>query len=151
MIAPTDALLAFVRNNEPPLRPPTVLEPAPEIPTDPPLMPPTRLAVPPMLSVPFATAFVMEALPVKVVRPVLVKLVSEPLLKKFVAPVPLRLVAVTVPVAALKVSVEAFARAPKLPLTNVNNADPLVTFTALPPCSALLTVKRPLLTFNVPL
>ena len=101
-----------------------------------------------MLSVPVATAFVMEALPVKVVRPVLVKLVSEPLLKKFVVPVPLRVPAVITPP---KVSVEAFANEPKLPLATVNSAEPPVTFTAFPPWSALLTVRRPLLTFNVPL
>jgi hypothetical protein len=148
VIAPTDALLEFARDNDPPLRPPILLNPAPVIPTEPPLMPPTRLAVPPMLSVPVATAFVMEALPVKVVRPVLVKLVSEPLLKKFVVPVPLRVPAVITPP---KVSVEAFANEPKLPLATVNSAEPPVTFTALPPCSALLTVRRPLLTFNVPL
>jgi len=150
-IVPTDALLVFVKNNEPPLRPLMLLDPDPEIPTEPPLIPPARLAVPPMLNVPVVMASVMEALPVKVVRPVFVNVVSEPLLKKFVVPVPLRLVAVIVPVVPPKVSVEAFASAPKLPLATVNSAEPPVTFTALPPCSALLTVRRPLLTFNVPL
>ena len=129
----------------------TVLVPAPEIPTEPPLMPPARVAVPPILNVPVVTASVMDTLALNVVSPVLVKLVSEPLLKKLVVPVPLRLVAVTVPVAALKVSVDAFASAPKLPLATVNSAEPPVTFTALPPDSMLLTVKRPLLTFKVPL
>ena len=129
----------------------TVLVPAPVIPTEPPLMPPTRVAVPPMLSVPVVTAFVMEALPLKVVNPVLVTPVSEPFLTKFVVPVPLKIVAVIVPLLALKVSVELFTSAPKLPLATVNNADPAVTFTAFPPWSVLLTVNSPSPTFNVPL
>ena len=127
-----------------------LLNPAPEIPTEPPLIP-VRAAVPPMLSVPCVSALPMVALPENVVNPVLVKLVSEPLLRKLVVPAPLRLVAVTVPVVPLKVSVDAFASAPKLPLATVNSAEPPVTFTALPPDSMLLTVKRPLLTFKVPL
>jgi hypothetical protein len=86
-----------------------------------------------MLSVPVVTASVMDALPEKVVNPVLVKVVSEPLLRNLVVPVPLRLVAVTVPVAPLNVSVEALANAPKLPLPTVNSADPPVTLTELPP------------------
>ena len=135
LIAPIVTLPLAPANRSVPvlLRPPIVLDPLPETPTDPPLIPPARLAVPPMLSVPVVTASVMDALPEKVVNPVLVRVVSEPLLRNLVVPVPLRLVAVTVPVAPLNVSVEALASAPKLPLPTVNNADPPVTLTELPP------------------
>ena len=128
-----------------------LLNPAPEIPTEPPLMPPARVAVPLILSVPVVTAFVMEALPLKVVNPVLVTPVSEPFLTKFVVPVPLKIVAVIVPLVPLKVSVELFTSAPKLPPSTVYNADPPFTFTAFPLLSVLLTVKSPSPTFNVPL
>jgi hypothetical protein len=124
------------RANEPETTFTIVLTPEPEIDRVAPFNEPPKLRLPETVTVPL----------VRPEAPVI-----DPLLKKFVVPLPLRLDAVTVPVVPLKVSVEAFASAPKLPLANVNDADPPVTFTALPPWSALLIVRSPLLTFNVPL
>jgi hypothetical protein len=97
---------------------------------------------PPKLKLPFTTIvpFVSPEVPV-----------IEPLLKKFVVPAPLKLVAVTVPALAPKVNVAAFVIVPKLPLATLNNAVPLVKVRLLPPCSALFTVKLPLLSVNAPL
>ena len=129
-------VVPLFRVNEPETTFTIVLTPEPEIDKVAPSNEPPKLRLPATATVPVVSPD----------EPVI-----DPLLKKFVVPLPLRLDAVTVPVVPLKVSVEAFASAPKLPLANVNDADPPVTFTALPPWSALLIVRRPLLTFNVPL
>jgi hypothetical protein len=82
-IDPTDAPLVFVRNKDPPVRPPILLNPAPVIPTEPPLMP-LKLAVPPMLRVP-----VLNTVP------------NTRLLDTTVTPFPLKLVMLVVPLDAL--------------------------------------------------
>ena len=82
-IAPNEPLLVFVKDNEPPLRSPMMLDPAPAIPTEPPLIP-VNVAVPPMLSVP-----VLNTVP------------NTRLLDTTVKPLPLKLVTLVVPLAAL--------------------------------------------------
>ena len=82
-IDPTDAPLVFVRNKDPPVRPPILLNPAPVIPTEPPLTP-LKLAVPPILSV-----------------PALKPPANTKLLDTTVTPSPLKLVMLVVPLDAL--------------------------------------------------
>jgi len=129
-------LVPAFKVNEPDTTLAMLLLPLPLSVNDPPSSDPLKLRFPATATIP----------PVSPDVPVI-----DPLLRKFVVPVPLRLVAVTVPVLAEKVNVEAFASAPKLPLATLNNADPLVTFTTLPPWSALSTVSFPSPTFNAPL
>jgi hypothetical protein len=112
------------------------LEPNPEMANVAPASDPPKLKLPLTTTVPLVSPEVP---------------VIEPLLKKFVVPTPFKLVAVTVPALAPKVNVAAFVIVPKLPLATLNNAVPLVKVRLLPPCSALFTVKLPLLSVNAPL
>ena len=137
-IDPTDAPLVFVRNKDPPVRLPILLNPAPEIVIVPPASDPVSATVPPTLTVPWVNA-----------------LVRFKFCPKVVVPVPNRLPMLTVPLLEPKLSSALLFTVVNVPLLVENNpelnpAEPELTFNNRPFPKSVPTLRVPPLTFTVP-